>query len=212
MVKEEMLSCFDCEYCITVDHAKRCFHTNSVEYKNFCTKNENSANFCKYYKIKKNKRKTCRECVHCIINPNVFSGVPVCTKSKSQEFNNPHIFDLSSANECIYFTNKENKMEELKVTKEKVLKASKNCPQAKEVLKELFPEVFEEQFKDFDICKSGNDLRLAWNGRFYSSCGEDRASYDEANFLNYKFIGNLEDMDGCFKFAEHFILMLKAKK
>jgi len=36
-------------------------------------------------------------------------------------------------------------MEELKITKEKVLEASERCGTAKEVLKTLFPEVFEEE-------------------------------------------------------------------
>ena len=35
-------------------------------------------------------------------------------------------------------------MEELKVTKEKVLAAAEKCPTAKEVLEELFPEAFED--------------------------------------------------------------------
>ena len=36
------------------------------------------------------------------------------------------------------------KSTELKITSEKVLSAANKCPQAKEVLKEMFPEVFEE--------------------------------------------------------------------
>ena len=35
-------------------------------------------------------------------------------------------------------------MKELKITEDKVLRASETCPDAKQVLKELFPEVFEE--------------------------------------------------------------------
>ena len=35
--------------------------------------------------------------------------------------------------------------EKLEITKEKVLKASETCPDAKEVLKELFPEAFEKE-------------------------------------------------------------------
>lgn len=37
---------------------------------------------------------------------------------------------------------------ELEITKDKVLKASEKCPQAKEVLKELFSEAFEEKWRD----------------------------------------------------------------
>ena len=36
----------------------------------------------------------------------------------------------------------------LEITKDKVLRASKKCPQAKEVLKELFSEAFEDEWKD----------------------------------------------------------------
>jgi hypothetical protein len=42
-----------------------------------------------------------------------------------------------------YVLNKQEEME-LKITKEKVLAAAKKCSQAKDVLKEMFPEVFEE--------------------------------------------------------------------
>lgn len=34
-------------------------------------------------------------------------------------------------------------------TKEKVLEAAKNCPQAKDILKTLFPEAFEEPANSF---------------------------------------------------------------
>lgn len=37
--------------------------------------------------------------------------------------------------------------DELKITKETVLKAASKCPTAKEVLKELFPEVFEDTWE-----------------------------------------------------------------
>ncbi len=43
-----------------------------------------------------------------------------------------------------YVLNKQSKEMELKITKEKVLSAAKKCSQAKEVLKEMFPEVFED--------------------------------------------------------------------
>lgn len=36
----------------------------------------------------------------------------------------------------------------LEITKEKVLKASEKCPDAKVVLKELFPDVFEGKWED----------------------------------------------------------------
>lgn len=40
-------------------------------------------------------------------------------------------------------------MNELKVTKEKVLEAAKVSKEGKEVLEKLFPEVFEEEYYDF---------------------------------------------------------------
>lgn len=42
-----------------------------------------------------------------------------------------------------------NKMDELKVTKEKVLEAAKVSKEGEEVLKKLFPKVFEEEYYDF---------------------------------------------------------------
>jgi len=38
----------------------------------------------------------------------------------------------------------------MKTTKEKVLKAAKTSPEAKEALKELFPEAFEPEFETFE--------------------------------------------------------------
>ena len=39
-------------------------------------------------------------------------------------------------------------MSELKITKERVLTAAEKCEDAKEVLQELFPDVFKGQWKD----------------------------------------------------------------
>ena len=45
-------------------------------------------------------------------------------------------------------------MTELKITKEKVLKASEQCPDAKDVLETLFPDAFKKEWKDVtDKCK-----------------------------------------------------------
>ena len=38
-------------------------------------------------------------------------------------------------------------MSELKITKDRVLAAAEKCPQAKETLKELFPDVFDNSVK-----------------------------------------------------------------
>lgn len=59
-------------------------------------------------------------------------------------------------------------MDELKVTKEKVLEAAKVSKEGKEVLEKLFPEVFEEYF-DFgneclidDTFKDSSPLTIAY--------------------------------------------------
>ena len=48
-------------------------------------------------------------------------------------------------------------MKELKISKEKVLEASKQCPNAKVVLKLLFPDVFEEENINKEIEWRRND-------------------------------------------------------
>lgn len=66
-------------------------------------------------------------------------------------------------------SNKLNKeMEELKITKEKVLAASKLGSKEEEVLKTLFPEVFEDGYFKFGKCfetttsNNGNPLLIGW--------------------------------------------------
>ena len=44
-------------------------------------------------------------------------------------------------------------MSEIKIKKERILKAAKNCNQTKQVLRTLFPEVFEEDYFDFSNCE-----------------------------------------------------------
>lgn len=51
---------------------------------------------------------------------------------------------------------KEVKMEELKVTKERVLKASEKCETAREILKELFPDVFQKQEVWHEVVENGS--------------------------------------------------------
>lgn len=57
---------------------------------------------------------------------------------------------------------KTNNMSELKITKEKVLEASRNCPLVKETLKTLFPEAFEKEPVKLtikrDVIQSGEDF------------------------------------------------------
>ena len=49
-------------------------------------------------------------------------------------------------------------MTELKITSERVLAAAKKCSEAKEVLKELFPEAFEKDIEG--MLKQGEKKRL----------------------------------------------------
>lgn len=49
---------------------------------------------------------------------------------------------------------------ELKVTKDAVLKAAESCSTAKSVLKTLFPDVFGENFRKFNYKERGS---LNWN-------------------------------------------------
>ncbi len=53
-------------------------------------------------------------------------------------------------------------MSTVTTTKERVIKASETCPDARGVLKELFPEVFKEDSGDFQVgdiikCIGGSD-------------------------------------------------------
>jgi len=57
---------------------------------------------------------------------------------------------------------------ELKITPDKVLSAAKKCPQAEAVLKEMFPEVFEED-KSVDVSKLGKSILDVRNGFEYMS-------------------------------------------
>lgn len=48
---------------------------------------------------------------------------------------------------------------ELSITKEKVLEAADKCPQAKETLKTLFPEVFKElNIESFKLSTDGSNM------------------------------------------------------
>jgi hypothetical protein len=48
-------------------------------------------------------------------------------------------------------------MKEVTTTKERVIKASETCPDAKGVLKELFPEVFKEEWRDIT-----SEIQVEW--------------------------------------------------
>lgn len=61
-------------------------------------------------------------------------------------------------------------MKELKVSEENVLKAADKCPQAKEVLKELFPEVFD---KDEIFCYTDSILKCVHKNYTYAIIRRD---------------------------------------
>lgn len=73
----------------------------------------------------------------------------------------------------------------LEITKEKVLKASEKCPDAKVVLKELFPEAFREKWIDITMNikwtidenrrgESGGVLHGYYNNRLLLTASEKR--------------------------------------
>ena len=79
-------------------------------------------------------------------------------------------------------------MKELKITKEKVLEASEKCGQAREVLKALFPEAFEEEQK---IITSKVELRLEAVGSGYhfiklSYKGDDIGIMRQGHLIEYR--------------------------
>lgn len=62
-------------------------------------------------------------------------------------------------------------MKELKISKEAVLEASKKCPDAKEVLKVLFPGVFKDEWVEITE-------KCEWKLREYKSGYAVRCMYD----------------------------------
>lgn len=96
----------------------------------------------------------------------------------------------------------------LEITKEKVLRASEKCPQAKEVLKELFSEAFEKKgrkdiTKDIDwamygFCSDNYWLMGAHEGKeifYFNSTGLhfNHIDYEE----DYEF--EIRDENGSFR-------------
>ena len=74
-------------------------------------------------------------------------------------------------------------MKELKITKEKVLRASETCPDAKMVLRELFPDAFENEWEDITekvkpeiICAAGNKPYLRFIDPKQESTGSGLAN------------------------------------
>jgi hypothetical protein len=74
-----------------------------------------------------------------------------------------------------YVLNKQSKEMELKITKEKVLSAAKKCSQAKEVLKEMFPEVFEDD-KFLNLDDSYFIDNMGYNAPHYGAILQVRGS------------------------------------
>ena len=85
-------------------------------------------------------------------------------------------------------------MEELKITKERVLSAAGKCGTAKEVLKELFPEAFGAEWENV----SGKCIVSPSNGGVYSltiKCGND-------NVLCIRTGGTWDIIDQKYKFED----------
>lgn len=90
----------------------------------------------------------------------------------------------------------------LEITKDKVLKASEKCPQAKEVLKELFSEAFEdegvltEEFKKEarEYMRSLEDLTSVNNEPFDVSL--EKVRWIIANFLYSYVPGEIDNEVG----------------
>ena len=90
----------------------------------------------------------------------------------------------------------------LEITKEKVIKAADKCSTAKEVLKELFPEAFEEQYSPWQIIlmDDGDDLNIIKRleksdrfGLFSLSCAMD-------HWIDDKSFGSF---DHCIEYAKN---------
>jgi len=60
---------------------------------------------------------------------------------------------------------------ELKITKEKVLAAASQCPEAKETLKTLFPEVFRELMQPDVLCTANTWYGADKNGPIFLGIG-----------------------------------------
>ena len=77
-------------------------------------------------------------------------------------------------------------MEELKITKERVLAAAWDCPTAKEVLKKLFPEVFKESPPEWEdvtaLCSFAADTQ---DGPFIVCRGRKIGFLEQGHTLNY---------------------------
>jgi hypothetical protein len=94
---------------------------------------------------------------------------------------------------CRFFEQKEKeKPMKLEVTKEKVLEAAKNCSQAKEVLKTLFPEVFKEE--RWVITEPGDKFKKNNITYFVALVGKDPYIYRLVNTDNNGFCWTLEDI------------------
>lgn len=65
-------------------------------------------------------------------------------------------------------TNKNNNMEKLEITKEAVLRAADKCSTAKDILKEMFPQVFEKPSKSIKLTALKNDNNYAPVDRIFT--------------------------------------------
>jgi len=97
---------------------------------------------CDKYRENKIMTKKCVECLNFRLHEQE------CWVKKDQDKTAYEKSVFENSNECSsYQFYSEVKEMELKVTKEKVLEAAKECSEARRVLKTLFPEVFKERWK-----------------------------------------------------------------
>jgi hypothetical protein len=79
----------------------------------------------------------------------------------------------------------------LKITKEKVLEAASKCETAKETLKTLFPEVFEDD-KYFDLCQLNRYRREDGRWFLFSKKQAQYAGFNNECFMQVREMSSLK--------------------
>lgn len=84
----------------------------------------------------------------------------------------------------------------LEITSEKVLEASKNCPQAEQTLKTLFPEVFKKKDKSVTIKPFKLDHKLLENPIAIGLGLVSKELADKSFVLSYEYDWELKSIYG----------------
>lgn len=87
---------------------------------------------------------------------------------------------------------------ELKISKERVLKAANECITARGALKTLFPEVFEEEDKYFDLSDLSTNDNKVFNYMRSKSAGFDNNEFMQVRFSG-KYRGKAFYLQGAYK-------------